>query len=72
MGMYNFRPSVRPVPLEVHIAGFPGKHYCPRMISMNRPTFQAIRQHSPDSPALVFVSSRRQTRLDNLMLINRC
>nr|XP_053627913.1 activating signal cointegrator 1 complex subunit 3-like [Cherax quadricarinatus] len=40
MGLYNFRPSVRPVPLEVHISGFPGKHYCPRMATMNKPTFQ--------------------------------
>lgn len=69
MGLYNFRPSVRPVPLEVHISGFPGKHYCPRMATMNRPTFQAIRQHAPDSPSLVFVSSRRQTRLTALDLI---
>ncbi|KAL0275814.1 UNVERIFIED_CONTAM: hypothetical protein PYX00_003552 [Menopon gallinae] len=70
MGLYNFRPSVRPVPLEVHISGFPGKHYCPRMAAMNRPTFQAIRQHSPTQPALVFVSSRRQTRLTALDLIS--
>ncbi|XP_015598741.1 activating signal cointegrator 1 complex subunit 3 [Cephus cinctus] len=69
MGLYNFRPSVRPVPLEVHISGFPGKHYCPRMATMNRPTFQAIRQHAPNSPSLVFVSSRRQTRLTALDLI---
>ncbi|XP_044008422.1 activating signal cointegrator 1 complex subunit 3, partial [Aphidius gifuensis] len=69
MGLYNFRPSVRPVPIEVHINGFPGKHYCPRMATMNRPTFQAIRQHSPTSPSLVFVSSRRQTRLTALDLI---
>lgn len=69
MGLYNFRPSVRPVPIEVHINGFPGKHYCPRMATMNRPTFQAIRQHAPTSPSLVFVSSRRQTRLTALDLI---
>ncbi|XP_075226483.1 activating signal cointegrator 1 complex subunit obelus isoform X4 [Lycorma delicatula] len=69
MGLYNFRPSVRPVPLEVHISGFPGKHYCPRMATMNRPTFQAIRQHSPAQPVLIFVSSRRQTRLTALDLI---
>lgn len=37
MGLYNFKPSVRPVPLSVHINGFPGKHYCPRMATMNRP-----------------------------------
>ncbi|EDO46714.1 predicted protein [Nematostella vectensis] len=68
-GMFNFRPSVRPVPLEVHITGFPGKHYCPRMATMNKPTFEAIRIHSPTKPTLVFVSSRRQTRLTALDLI---
>ncbi|XP_066288135.1 activating signal cointegrator 1 complex subunit 3-like [Branchiostoma lanceolatum] len=69
LGMFNFRPSVRPVPLEVHIHGYPGKHYCPRMATMNKPTFQAVRTHSPLKPALVFVSSRRQTRLTALDLI---
>ena len=68
-GLYNFRPSVRPVPLEVHISGYPGKHYCPRMVSMNKPAFQAIQQHSPTKPVLIFVSSRRQTRLTALDLI---
>lgn len=69
MGMYNFKPSVRPVPLSVHISGFPGKHYCPRMATMNRPAFQSIKQYSPDAPVLVFVSSRRQTRLTALDFI---
>ncbi|XP_058504063.1 activating signal cointegrator 1 complex subunit 3 [Solea solea] len=69
VGLFNFRPSVRPVPLEVHIQGFPGQHYCPRMASMNKPTFQAIRSHSPAKPVLIFVSSRRQTRLTALDLI---
>ncbi|XP_017789582.1 PREDICTED: activating signal cointegrator 1 complex subunit 3 [Habropoda laboriosa] len=69
MGLYNFRPSVRPVPLEIHINGFPEKNYCPRMATMNRPTFQAIKQHAPSSPSLVFVSSRKQTRITALDLI---
>nr|DBA26537.1 TPA: hypothetical protein GDO54_010781 [Pyxicephalus adspersus] len=69
MGLFNFRPSVRPVPLEVHIQGFPGQHYCPRMASMNKPAFQAIRSHSPAKPVLIFVSSRRQTRLTAIDLI---
>eukprot|EP00939_MAST-03C_sp_MAST-3C-sp1_P002064 g2064.t1 len=68
-GLFNFRPSVRPVPIEVHISGFPGKHYCPRMATMNRPAFAAIKQHSPTKPVLVFVASRRQTRLTALDLI---
>ena len=71
-GMYNFRPSVRPVSMEVHIRGFPGKHYCPRMATMNKPTYSAIMEHSPVNPALVFVASRRQTRLTALDLISYC
>ena len=67
--MFNFRPSVRPVPLEVHIAGFPGKHYCPRMATMNKPCFKSILTHSPEKPVLIFVASRRQTRLTALDLV---
>jgi activating signal cointegrator complex subunit 3 len=70
MGLYNFKPSVRPVPLEVHIQGYPGKFYCPRMATMNKPCYQEISIHSPSKPALIFVSSRRQTRLTALDLIS--
>ncbi|XP_064473851.1 activating signal cointegrator 1 complex subunit 3-like [Ornithodoros turicata] len=69
IGLYNFKPAVRPVPLEVHVSGFPGKHYCPRMALMNKPTYRAILQYSPEKPVLIFVSSRRQTRLTALDLI---
>ncbi len=125
MGLFNFRPSVRPVPLEVHIEGFPGKYYCPRMATMNKPCFKcetspmckfisksvtaqlssvccgtkivvtlftntenvlkardltvfmivflflwtAVKSYSPTKPVLIFVSSRRQTRLTALDLI---
>ena len=68
-GLFNFKPSVRPVPLEAHIQGYPGRFYCPRMMSMNKPTYAAIATHSPDRPVLVFVSSRRQTRLTALDLM---
>ena len=59
-GLFNFKPSVRPVPLECHIQGYPGKFYCPRMATMNKPAYAAIQTHSPLKPVLVFVSSRRQ------------
>ena len=35
-GLYNFRASVRPVPMIVHISGFSGRHFCSRMASMNK------------------------------------
>ena len=68
--LYNFRPSVRPVPVEVRIESFSGIHYCPRMTSMNKPAYQAILRLSNDKPVLIFVSSRRQTRLTALDLIS--
>ncbi|KAN0068688.1 Sec63 Brl domain containing protein [Elaphomyces granulatus] len=72
-GLFNFRHSVRPVPLEIYIDGFPEQRgFCPLMSSMNRPTFLAIKTHSPDKPVIVFVASRRQTRLTAKDLINYC
>lgn len=70
LGLYNFRPSIRPVPTCIHIQGYPGKHYCPRMATMNKPCYAAIKQHSPDRPSLIFVASRRQTRLTAFDLIS--
>lgn len=68
--LFNFRPNVRPVPIQVFVQGFPGQHYCPRMASMNKPAFKAIRQFSPQKPVLVFVASRRQTRVTALAFVS--
>lgn len=72
LGLFNFPSSVRPVPLEMYIDGFPDVQggFCPFMKSMNKPAYLAIRRHSPAKPALVFVPSRRQTRLTALDLIS--
>ncbi len=69
-GLYNFRPSVRPVPIVGHIQGYPGRHYCPRMATMNKPCYAAIKDLSPNKPSMIFVASRRQTRLTALDLIS--
>jgi activating signal cointegrator complex subunit 3 len=69
VGLFNFRPSVRPVPCEVHVIGVAGERYGPRMQAMNRPAYTSILRHSPAKPVLLFVSSRRQTRLTALDLV---
>ncbi|CAI2186606.1 11266_t:CDS:2, partial [Funneliformis geosporum] len=48
-GLFNFSNLVRLVPLEIHIVGFSKRHYCPRMATMNKPTFINIMRHSPKS-----------------------
>ena len=42
------------------------------MATMNKPAYAAILEHSPHKPALIFVSSRRQTRLTALDIIAYC
>eukprot|EP00934_Nitzschia_sp_Nitz4_P001789 Nitzschia sp. Nitz4//scaffold122_size67431//34001//40615//NITZ4_006086-RA/size67431-augustus-gene-0.57-mRNA-1//-1//CDS//3329534406//1789//frame0 len=69
-GLFNFSPKVRPVPTKVHVQGFPGKHYCPRMATMNKPCYAAIKNHAEGRPSLIFVASRRQTRLTAFDLIS--
>jgi activating signal cointegrator complex subunit 3 len=69
-GVYNFRPTIRPVQIKIHFQGFPGKHYCPRMATMNKPCYAAVKQYAPDRPSLIFVASRRQTRLTAFALIS--
>lgn len=72
-GLFNFPLSVRPVPLQMYIDGFPDNlAFAPLMKTMNKPAFMAIKQHSPSKPVLIFVASRRQTRLTALDLIHLC
>lgn len=71
--LFNFPQAVRPVPLQMYIDGFPDNlAFCPLMKKMNKPAFMAIKQHSPQKPVLIFVASRRQTRLTALDLIHLC
>lgn len=68
--MFNFKPNARPVPLEIYFKGFSEKNYCPRMNSMNKPAYNDIKKFSNGAPTLIFVSSRRQTRLTALDIIS--
>ena len=56
---YNFKPQVRPCPVTIYFDGFSEKNYCPRMKTMNKPAFNAIKKFSDNKPTLIFVSSRR-------------
>ncbi|KAL7083867.1 hypothetical protein ACP275_14G188400 [Erythranthe tilingii] len=63
-GLFNFPPSVRPVPLEIHIQGIDIANYEARMQSMTKPTYTAIMQHAKNGkPAIVFAPTRKHARL---------
>lgn len=66
---FNFHPSVRPVPLELHVQGFNLTHNASRLIAMSKPTYNAIVRHSPHKPVIVFVPTRKQARLTAIDLL---
>jgi len=71
-GFFNFHPNVRPVQLELHIQGFNITHNASRIVAMAKPVYHAIMRHSPKKPAIVFVPSRKQTRLTAIDLLTFC
>lgn len=60
---FNFHPSVRPVPLELHVQGINITHNASRLIAMSKPVYNAIVRHSPHKPVIIFVPTRKQARL---------
>ena len=71
-GLFSFHPNVRPVPLELHIQGFTITHTPSRLIAMMKPVYHSICKHSPKRPVIVFVPSRKQTRLTAVDLLTFC
>ncbi|XP_067928050.1 U5 small nuclear ribonucleoprotein 200 kDa helicase-like [Watersipora subatra] len=68
-GTFSFLPTVRPLPLELHIQGFNITHNQSRLLAMVKPVYQAINRHSVNKSAIVYVPSRKQTRLTAIDLI---
>lgn len=66
---FNFHPSVRPIPLELHVQGFNVTHNASRLIAMTKPVYNSILKHSPHKPVIVFVPTRKQARLTAIDLL---
>lgn len=69
---FNFHPSVRPIPLELHVQGFNITHNATRIAAMSKPVYNAIVKHSPHKPVIVFVTSRKLARLTAIDLLTYC
>ena len=66
-GIFSFHPSVRPVPLDIHIQTFEINHFSSLMLAMSKPAYHSIRQY--DQPTLIFVPSRKQAELTAIDLM---
>lgn len=71
-GTFSFQPTVRPVRLELHFQGFNITHNQSRLLAMVKPVYQAILKHAFKKPCLVFVPSRKQTRLTAIDILTFC
>ncbi len=66
---FNFHPNVRPVPLDIHIQGVNISHNASRLLAMGRYVYNAVTKHSGRRPTVVFVPSRKQTRITAIDLL---
>lgn len=61
--IFNFAPSVRPVPLEIQINGFDINSQEARMQAMARPAYRAIsRDDNSKHPSIIFVPTRKHAK----------
>ncbi|NXD74639.1 U520 helicase, partial [Eolophus roseicapillus] len=63
------RAAALPAPLP---QGFNISHTQTRLLSMAKPVYHAIMKHSPKKPVIVFVPSRKQTRLTAINILTTC
>ncbi|RSH79448.1 DEIH-box ATPase [Apiotrichum porosum] len=61
--VFNFSPSARPLPLEVHLQSFNVPHFPSLMLAMAKPAYLAMIEHAAHRPTICFVASRKQTKL---------
>lgn len=69
---FNFHPSVRPIPLELHVQGFNITHNATRLAAMSKPVYNAISKYSPHKPVIVFVTSRKMARATAIDIVTYC
>ncbi|KAF2766872.1 Sec63-domain-containing protein [Teratosphaeria nubilosa] len=70
--IFNFSPSTRSIPLNLHLQGFSIPHFPSLMLAMTKPAYQAILQYAPEKPSMVFLPSRKQVRATAQDLLAAC
>jgi len=72
--LLSLPPALRPasLPAPLPLQGFNISHTQTRLLSMAKPVYHAIMKHSPKKPIIVFVPSRKQTRLTAINILTTC
>lgn len=66
----SFRPSARPLDMDIHLQSFTIPHFPSLMIAMSKPAYLSILEYAPTKPVIIFVPSRKQCKMtaDDLLL----
>ncbi|ORX36116.1 Sec63 Brl domain-domain-containing protein [Kockovaella imperatae] len=70
--IFNFSPSTRPLPLEVHLQSFNVPHFPSLMLQMAKPAYLAMTEHAAGRPTICFVASRKQCKLTANDILSYC
>jgi len=68
----NVSVSARPLDIAIHIPSFSVPHFPSLVIAMSKPVYLAIQEHSSTKPVIIFVPSRRQSRLTVDDILTHC
>lgn len=68
--IFNFPPSARPVPLELHFITSELYHAGSRLLSMAKPVFNIILKNAEKKPVIVYVPTRKQSQLTAIDLMS--
>ncbi|KAK4686317.1 pre-mRNA-splicing helicase BRR2, partial [Tremellales sp. Uapishka_1] len=70
--VFNFSPSARPLPLEVHLQSFNVPHFPSLMLAMAKPAYLAMIEHAAGRPTICFVASRKQCKMTANDILTYC
>lgn len=70
--VFNFAPSTRPLPMDIHIQSYDTPHYPSLMLSMAKPAYLAVNDWAGTKPVIAFVPSRKQCKLTANDILTYC
>ncbi|TIB36491.1 hypothetical protein E3P84_00909 [Wallemia ichthyophaga] len=71
-GIFNFSPSSRPLPMEVHLQNYSTPHFPSLMLSMAKPAYLSITEWAASKSVIAFVPSRKQCYLTSQDILTYC
>ena len=70
--VFNFAPSTRPLPMDIHIQSYDVPHFPSLMLGMAKPAYLAINDWAGKKPVIAFVPSRKQCKLTANDILTYC